>query len=245
MKTGTHSPKHTILYTPNRRRENVNERKKATDAIQKKLAQLFTSLNPGDVLTIPFALNKDDTPEFFFSAVLRLGENGGMYVSSPNLANPTGTPSGHNPIYWDSANSAFVDQEGEVVGWSSTDITVERGEAMDIVEEYEKIPRVEEARLDITEEIARDFLHSPDCPIIASVVRNNEAGNPSQQLSLILDYLGLEHSIHELAALQYYIEATHIGTAIEQAGLTLIADQMRDESLENPPSPPPQTSTRH
>lgn len=174
------------------------------------LAKLFNSLKPGDTLIIPSKLPLSKEPVFLYSAVLRLGDKGELYISCPDQEKPGNEPCCHNPIHWDDKTDSFVDTDGEPMEWSSSDIQVDRGDSLKITQAYEQVPRIESARFKTTKEDIGKFIGSPDFNIINSIVRNDEAGDLSQRLSLVLDQLGMDHDTQKLAALEscFHLELT-------------------------------------
>ncbi|MEK7453092.1 MAG: hypothetical protein AAB614_02545 [Patescibacteria group bacterium] len=188
-------------------------------------------MKPGDLLLIPFQQDELSKSVVLYSAVLRLGKVGEIYISFPNESEAISKPCHYNnPIHWDGDKEAFIDSSGDELVWSSTDIQVLRGDAIAVAEEYEKVPRVDDVRCVVTEEVAEAFLHSLDSTIIDAIMQNEEAGNVSQQLSLIMDHIGLkDHNASQLAVIEYFIVMILEGINSQKARIMLNIMFTQDE----------------
>lgn len=173
--------------------------------------QLFTTLEPGDLLMIPMSLPSDKGKRITtFSTVLRVGAEGELYLSYPAEHRATAqADKGHNPFRWDPKMSILVDKDGSVPRWYSIDITLERGGAKKQANRYATVPRLEHMRPEhvFDGSAFEQFIkQDPRCAQLDGIITNGEAGQATWQLALALDLVNVTYTSDQLVALGYFME---------------------------------------
>jgi hypothetical protein len=158
------------------------------------LKEIIASLKTGDLLVIPFH-NPDIVPQDkVFAAVLRTDADG-LYLSmfSPGELAPIPYVPG-NPFRWDDQAGTLVDRNGEAPEWYylGIDIRVEPGGARKVAEEYAVIPRLEHLTDRVTKQDMLLFKSTdPRFARMSGVAINGDVSRPMDQVSLMLDMLGI------------------------------------------------------
>lgn len=188
-----------------------------TDQTNNALGNLFKSLQPGDVLSIPVTLPIIKESIIIQSVVLRLGANNELYISEPDRDRCISKPFEHNPFHWDDEKNALVDSESNVPKWYSNEIQVERGADLETVERYNKVPRSSGFFKAPADHLLDEFLKSDLPDILYGIVNNGESGTFAEQISLAFDAMGIKYTEEQFIALSIYItilkrRMTHCGT---------------------------------
>ncbi len=169
--------------------------------------KLFTSLSAGDLLIVPFKPDPSaDEATMFQVTVLRVGDQGEVFLSFPSTELPISAPDVRcNPFIWSHKDNVLVDCDGDVPPWYSEEITHERGGAQDAAAEYAAVPREEQLRHHLNQGDVDGFKNGPLFPAIAGIIRNGEVNYSPDQLSLALDLLGVEHTKQQLVGLSWLL----------------------------------------
>lgn len=171
------------------------------------LKTLLTSLTPGDLLMIPITLPESKQSLTAFAAVLRIGDDGELYLGRLSEHHPDPRPDGGNPYRWSDDKGALIDAEGDVPRWYTVNLQLERRGALKAAQTYASVPRLGEARHPITDADFKRFMEKdPRHAVLEGIVVNGEAGSPATQLSLALDVMGVPHNQEQASGLGYFIE---------------------------------------
>lgn len=175
-----------------------------------KPKDLFTSLAAGDMLEVttgsPFPNMKEKIT--LLVAVLRVDNKGGIYLSQCATGQPVSVPDLYSPFRWSDQNDALIDGDGDVPGWYSHaegNISLEPGGAMEAAAEYAKVPRAENVSHKITFEDLEAYKDDPLWKMISGICQNGEAGNSPNQLSLVLDLMGVNYDRKQLIGLCWFL----------------------------------------
>lgn len=170
---------------------------------------LFHSLTAGDELVIPISPPAVHQTIILSAAVLRVDDQGRIYLSKPTDDRPTATAfAACNPFRWSTEKGALVDCDGDVPRWYNTDIMLERGGAKQAAAEYALVPRSEDVSHTLTDADLEAFKASPKMKLIAGIARNGDVDNPTDQLSLVLDVLGITYTNELLIGLDWLRHCT-------------------------------------
>lgn len=192
---------------------------------------LLKSLKPGDMLIIPTALPVSGEPIVCFSAVLRVGEDGEFYISSPSEHRPQAIANEYNPLHWSDSKGALVDCDDDVPRWYSVDIQLERGGADAVAAEYAAVPRADLLKHKIEDSDMESFIKKdPRYRQISGVVHNGEAGSSLDQLSLTLDLMGVAHTKEQLVGLGCFLQQWHAQRSVRH-GLMIAAVQVGGDDV--------------
>lgn len=168
-------------------------------------------LRAGDLFEYPGSVVSEDLGvNTYYVAVLRVEKDGGAYLSLPWTGKrPTLRPDTPNNPYRVTTMGELASRHGVPSVWFS------RAEhrplaAQAVVREYEKVPRVDSVRRDVTlhagVEAVDTLMHGSLYPILVGIVRNGEAGSPMERLSLALKVIGLGFTAEQLVLLSVYQE---------------------------------------
>ncbi len=179
---------------------------------------LFASLTPGDLLMVPVTLPQSKAQMTVFTAVLRIGEEGEIYLGRLSEHHPDAHPDGGNPYRWSDDKGALVDKDGDVPRWYSVNIQLERRGALKAAQAYATVPRLGEFRHPFDDDEFKRFMEKDSRhAILDGIVANGEAGSTGIQLSLALDAMGVAHDKEQAVGLSYFIERLVAQVAIRSA----------------------------
>lgn len=168
--------------------------------------QVFASLRTGDLLVIPLDHVPGDRISKAFAAVLGVEEDGvNLSIFSPDEILPI-PYSKLNPFRWDDEAEALVGRDGKVPVWYSPGIRAEPGVAIAVAEAYAAIPRMEQLRMRASKADLLDFVLDPRFVTISCIVKNGDVTLAADQVSLILDVLGVECSHDQLVGICWAFE---------------------------------------
>ncbi len=168
---------------------------------------LFSSLAAGDLLMVPITLPQSKQSLTVFSAVLRVGDEGELYLGRLSEHHPDARPESCNPYRWSDDKGALVDADGDVPRWYTVNIQLERRGALKVAQTYSTVPRIGEFRHPYNDGEFKRFLEKdPRHAILEGIAVNGEAGSPAIQLSLALDVMGIPHDKEHAIGLGYFIE---------------------------------------
>lgn len=187
----------------------------------------------GDLLLIPSLRG------MCFSAVLRVGSSGELYLSHVSVKQVAGEAQAlSNPFSWDDDVGALVDRDGDVPLWYSSGIDVEQAGATKQALAYASTPRAENAKYAVSGEDMTAFMNDPRYAALSGIVGNGEAGGMVTQLSLALDLMGKSHTKEELIGLAWFVEHCSMRRAARDA-LVIAAIAMDSEvsGLATPAAP--------
>jgi hypothetical protein len=199
---------------------------------------LFTSLAAGDMLMVPIRSPLIDKKEkTCLVTVLRVDDQGGLYLSRFSDDHPVPTANApYNPYSWSDDSGTLVDCDGDVPRWYTTDITLERGGAKKAAAEYADVPRTEHLRHELTEADMKAFRSDPRYQMISGISQNGEAGNPANQLSLVLDLMGVAHTKEQLVGVAWHLLHTVAKSDVQIALISLDSGSIADAAEGNPPN---------
>ena len=166
---------------------------------------LFLSLAAGDMLMVPVKSPLMAMDETFFVTVLRV-DQGDIFLSKLSDNRPVSVANALcNPFRFSDSKNALIDRDGDVPRWYTIDISLERGGAQKAAAEYAQVPRAEHLRYRLTEAEMNAFKSDPRFPLIAGIVQNGEAGNQADQMSLVLDLMGIVYTKEALAGVTWHL----------------------------------------
>jgi hypothetical protein len=169
--------------------------------------ELFTGLQPGDLIMAPITLPQPKKQMTVFAAVLRIGEEGEIYLGRLSEHRPDPRPDDNNPYRWSAEKGALVDNDGDVPRWYSVDIQLERRGAHKVAEAYAAVPRQDRFRHPFNDgEFKRFMAQDPRHATLEGIAVNGEAGSVGIQLSLALDAMGVPHDKEQAIGLSYFME---------------------------------------
>ena len=170
--------------------------------MSEKLAQLMSSLVPGDVLTI--SLEVQGQTKTGQAVLLRRGGGEDLYLSAITANGLSSRPNPYNPFIFDSGRDVLVDKDGDTY----FDIEFERAAGLEEVKVYSAIPRLSETTLQVSDDKLKEFVKMGDPQlgqIIAGIIENGEAGGIDTQLALVAEHIELSITQQQLAALTFFI----------------------------------------
>lgn len=198
---------------------------------------LFSSLTAGDMLMVPIRPPLIEKEAMFFVTVLRVDDQGGLYLSRFSDDHPVSTANARcNPYHWSDDKGVLVDCDGDVPDWYTIDISLERGGAKKAAAEYACVPRAEHLRHKITEADMKAFESDPRFRTITGISQNGEAGNPAQQLSLVLDLMGVDHNKEQLVGAAWHLLRTVAKSDVQIALISLDLGSVTEPAEGNPPN---------
>lgn len=196
---------------------------------------LFSSLAAGDMLMVPVKPPLTQKEAMFFVTVLRVDDQGGLYLSRLSDNHPVSVANAPcNPFRWSDDKGTLVDCDGDVPRWYSVDISLERGGAKEAAAEYAAVPRAEHLRHELTRADMEAFESDPRFRMIAGISQNGEAGNPAHQLSLALDLMGVAHTKEQFVGVAWHLLRSTAKSDL-QIALISIGDILGDSTEDNPP----------
>ncbi len=200
---------------------------------------LFISLVAGDMLMVPIRpplIDKKEKERTCFVTVLRVDDQGGLYLSRFSDDHPVSVANAPcNPFRWSDDKGTLVDCDGDVPRWYTIDIALERGGAKKAALEYATVPRAEHLRHQLTRADMEAFENDPRFRTIAGISANGEVGNPANQLSLVLDLMGVAHTKEQLVGVAWHLLRT-VAKSDVQIALISIGDIVGDPAEGNPPN---------
>ncbi len=196
---------------------------------------LFSSLAAGDMLMVPIKPPLIKQEATHFVTVLRVDDQGGLYLSRFSDDHPVSAAQAScNPFRWSDEKGTLVDCDGDVPRWYTTDISLERGGAKKAAAEYADVPRAEHSRHQLTRADIEAFESDPRFRVIAGISQNGEAGNPPNQLSLVLDLMGIAHTKEQLVGVAWHLLRSQAKSDLHIALISL-GDIIGDAAEDNPP----------
>jgi hypothetical protein len=174
------------------------------------LKSLFSSLVAGDLLKVYVTPPLIEVATMFNVTVLRVDDEGGLHLSQISHDKPVSVPlTTRNPFHWSDDKGALVDRDGDVPRWYSDNITLDHLGARRAAAEYAAVPRAEHTRHTLQEgdmsALMDSFRNDPRYSKIEGIVNNGEAGSPPDQLSLVLDVMGVDHTQEQLVGLSWFL----------------------------------------
>lgn len=196
---------------------------------------LLASMQTGDVLSIKF---KETT---IYTALLRrIGDL--FFFSMPTEGICRHILAPDNPHQWDAKQQSLVGYNRKIPQWWLSDITLNRGVAMEAVRLYEATPRFNpDSSIEITLKMIRSFEKSDRSRIFEGMIMNNEAGPDIDRLHMVLQMLGIDTSNDNVFALQVYFSSL-LGREVFNmlsTAIVCVADTTAIHTDEN------KSSTRH
>ena len=198
---------------------------------------LFSSLAAGDMLMVPIRpplIDKKEKEKTYFVTVLRVDDQGGLYLARFSDDHPVSAANAPcNPFRWSDDKGTLVDCDGDVPRWYTVDISLERGGAKKAAAEYAAVPRAEHLRHQLARADMEAFESDPRFRTIAGISANGEVGNPANQLSLVLDLMGVYHTKEQLVGVAWHLLRSTAKSDV-QIALISIGDIVDDSAEGNP-----------
>lgn len=197
---------------------------------------LYASLAAGDLLKVPFRppLTKEGTT--FLMTVLRVDDQGGIYLSRFSSDHPASTANARcNPFRWSDETDTLVDCDGEVPFWYTTKVALEHGGAKEAAAQYAAVPRAEHLRHQISGADSEAFKDGPNAKVISAINLNGEAGNLLDRTSLVFDVLGIPHTPEQLLGVAFHL-FLQIQPGLRVTLVPLGLDSDDPSAKDNPPT---------
>lgn len=205
-------------------------------SIEDKLRESLAGLEAGDGIRIPVVGNRSES---FRVSVLRCegeGENKLFFLSFPTRGFWNDQLDEMNPLRFDESLCALADKKGNVPGWYSFGIYVEKGAALAAAERYALVPRLDNDTLSADNELLDKASKCSLQRLVEGIFQNGESGNFDNQIYLFFKKeIGWTPDVEQLTKLTiFYDILVSLGMlSISYADIDEMANESSDSGGEH------------